>query len=322
MNAVVGTGITMQDRFRGTLLGLATGDALGGPVEFTTREAILTKYGKPLRDMVGGGWLKLKKGETTDDTAMARMLAESLIHCDGVDTADIARRYVAWMRSNPPDIGNITRAALNGAKAGLTVPNAALGAHRQLGGKSAGNGTIMRCAPVALRYVYDERRLIDSSRDEALVTHFDPLAWTGSIAVNLLISRLLHGMPLREAIKDVAYRVRREPKTAGEVAEVFEQARADVDGRLLPTSGFVLDTLRIALWALLGNSSLEEAVVAAVNQGGDADTQGAVTGAIAGARYGAGAIPGRWLDQLQERDLLQNLADQLLVAAEYRRVVV
>jgi ADP-ribosyl-[dinitrogen reductase] hydrolase len=312
----------MQARFRGCLLGLATGDALGGPVEFMTREAILTRHGKPLREMVGGGWLKLKKGETTDDTAMARMLAESIEHCDGVDTVDIARRYVAWMQSNPPDIGTITRAALNGFKSGLNVPNAALGAHRQLKGKSAGNGTIMRCPPIALRYAYDERRLIDGSRDEALITHFDPLAWTGSIAVNLLIERLLRAMPIRDAIDDVAYRVRRIPKAAGEVADVFEKARGDVDGRLLPTSGFVLDTLRIALWALLGTSSLEEAVVASINQGGDADTQGAVTGAIAGAMYGVEAIPQRWLEPLQDRMRLQDLADRLLGAAEYRRVVV
>src|SRR5688572_11475078 len=98
MNAIGGTGISMQARFRGSLLGLATGDALGGPVEFMTREAILTKYGKPLREMVGGGWLKLKKGETTDDTAMARMLAESLVHCDGLNTVDVAQRYVGWMK--------------------------------------------------------------------------------------------------------------------------------------------------------------------------------------------------------------------------------
>lgn len=322
MNATGGTGISMQARFRGSLLGLATGDALGGPVEFMTREAILTKYGKPLREMVGGGWLKLRKGETTDDTAMARMLAESLAHCDGLDTVDIAQRYVAWMKSNPPDIGNITRSALNAFKTGLGVPNAALGAHRQLGGKSAGNGTIMRCAPIALRYAYDERRLIDSSRDEALITHFDPLAWTGSIALNLLIERMLRAMPLGDALRDVAYRLRRMPKAASEVAEVFEKARGDVDGRLLPVTGFVLDTLRVALWALLGNASLEEAVVAAINQGGDADTQGAVTGAIAGALYGVEAIPRRWLELIPEREQLQDLADRLLVAAEYRRVVV
>ncbi len=320
--AVIRPSMSMQSRYRGCLLGLAAGDALGGPVEFMTREAILTKYGKPLREMVGGGWLKLKPGETTDDTAMARALAESIVATGQVETADIAGRYLLWMESKPPDIGNITRVALRGFRSGLNVPNAALGAHRQLNGQSAGNGTVMRCPPVALRYAYDERRLLDASRDEALITHFDPQAWTGSVALNLLIARALRGMALPEAIKDVAYRIRRLPKAACEVAEVLETARPDVDGRLLPTTGYVLDTLRIALWALLGHASLEDALVAAVNQGGDADTQGAVTGALGGALGGYEAIPARWLETLRGRDELLALADQLLILAEHRRVVV
>ncbi len=314
--------IRMQSRYRGCLLGLAVGDALGGPVEFMTTEQIIAKRGKPVREMIGGGWLKLRPGETTDDTAMARALAESLVAMGGFDAADVAGRYVRWMHSKPPDIGNITRLALRGWVAGLNVPNAALGAHRQTGGKSAGNGTIMRCAPIALRYADDERRLIDASRDEALITHFDSQAWTASVAVSLLIARILHGMPFPAAIKDVAYRIRRIPKSAAEVAEVLEKIRGNIAGGLLPTSGYVIDTLRIAVWALLGNDSFEEAVVAAVNLGGDADTQGVVTGALAGALYGVEAIPGRWLDSLVGRDELGALADDLLSAAERGRVVV
>ena len=103
---------------------------------------------------------------------------------------------------------------------------------------------------------------------------------------------------------------------------MLEKARRDTDGRLLPTTGYVLDTLPIAVWALLGNATLEEALIAAVNLGGDADTQGAVTGALGGALYGDGAIPLRWLEPLHGREDLQSLADQLLTAAEYRRVVV
>ena len=314
--------ITPQSRYRGCLLGLAVGDALGGPVEFMTTQQIIAKRGKPVRDMIGGGWLKLRPGETTDDTAMARALAESIVACGEVRVADVAQRYVAWMKSNPPDIGNITRAALKAFLVGLNVPDAALGAHRQMGGKSAGNGTIMRCAPIALRYVWDERRLIDASRDEALITHFDSKAWTGSVAVNLLIARLIHGMPLTKAVADVAYRIRRLPKAACEVAEVLETTRGDLPGGLLPTDGYVLDTLRIAVWALLGTTSFEEAVIAAVNLGGDADTQGAVTGALAGALYGDVAIPTRWLDCLLGGDELTVLADRLLAATEQGRLVV
>ena len=314
--------LSMTSRYHGCLLGLAVGDALGGPVEFMNPEQIIAKRGKPVREMIGGGWLKLRPGETTDDTAMTRALAASLVAVGGFDAADVAGRYVRWMERKPPDIGNITRIALNGWRSGLNLPNAALGAHRQTGGKSAGNGTIMRCVPIALRYAGDERRLIDASRDEALITHFDPQAWTGSIAVNLLIARLLHGMPLTAAIKDVAYRIRRMPKAACEVAEVLETTHGSLPAGLLPTSGYVLNTLRVAVWALLGHTDFEEAVVAAVNLGGDADTQGVVTGALAGALYGLEAIPRRWLDSLVDCDDLPALADGLLAAAEHKRVAV
>jgi ADP-ribosyl-[dinitrogen reductase] hydrolase len=312
---------TLHSRNRGILLGLAVGDALGGPVEFMTREAIYKKYGRPVREMVGGGWLKLKPGGTTDDTAMARIVAESIVERERVDTTDIARRYVAWMQSEPPDIGNITRFALRGFQVGLGVPHAALGAHRQTNGKSAGNGTIMRCAPIAMRYWHDERRLIDGSREEALITHFDPQAWTGSVAINMLIARLLRGMPLTEAIADVGARVRRIPRASSEVAEIFERSRARLHSGLLSTTGYVLDTLHIALWAVLGYTTFEETVVAAVNLGGDADTQGAVVGAIAGALYGVEAIPARWLERLEGHDELVALSDELYAAADNRRLV-
>ena len=311
-----------QSCHRGVLLGLAVGDALGGPVEFMTREAIYQRYGRPVREMVGGGWLKLKPGETTDDTAMARMVAESIVERDCVDTTDIAKRYVAWMQSDPPDIGNITRIALRGFRVGLNVPHAALGAHRQTNGKSAGNGTVMRCAPIALRYFNDERRLIDGSRDEALITHFDPQAWTGSVALNMLIARLLRGTPVREAMVDVATRIRRIPRASAEVAEIFERSRSNLHAGLLSTTGYVLDTLHIALWALQGYTDFEETVVAAVNVGGDADTQGAVAGALAGALYGEEAIPARWLERLQNREEIRTLSDQLRTAAEHRPLVV
>jgi ADP-ribosyl-[dinitrogen reductase] hydrolase len=310
------------DRVRGCLVGLAVGDALGGPVEFMSRFEIAQSYGGTLRKMVGGGWLKLKPGETTDDTAMARALAESLVTRGDLDVDDVAARYVAWLKTKPKDVGEITRTALNAWTKGNMLPAAALGAHRQMGGKSAGNGTIMRCAPIALRYLYDQRRLMDGSRDEALITHFDPQAGTGSIAINLLIYHLIHGMPATEAVNQVVQRLRREPKAAAEVVKVLETVRTDVRSDSLPTTGYVLDTLRIAVWALLAHDTCEAAVTAAINLGGDADTQGAVAGALAGARWGYSAIPQHWLQPLQGRDELIKLADRLLELAEHKRVVV
>jgi ADP-ribosyl-[dinitrogen reductase] hydrolase len=311
-----------HDRFRGCLVGLAVGDALGGPVEFVSRFEIAQRHGGGVRTMLGGGWLRLRPGETTDDTAMARALAESLVDRETFDVDDVARRYVEWLDTKPKDVGNITRIALRAWQKGVTLPAAAMGAHRQLDGKTAGNGTIMRCPPLALRYAYDERRLMDASRDEALITHFDPQAWTGSVAVNLLIHHLLRDMPIADAIRSIAARIRREPRAACEVAEVLETITPATRADTLPTSGYVLDTLRIAVWALWANDSFETSVMAAVNQGGDADTQGAVAGALAGARWGYSAIPDRWLAPLQGRDELVKLADRLLELAERKRVVV
>ena len=311
-----------QDRFRGVLVGLAVGDAFGGPVEFMSRFEIAQQYGGSLRKMVGGGWLRLKPGETTDDTAMARALAESLVSREAFDVDDVARRYVAWLQTKPKDVGNITKLALRAWEKGNTVPLAAMGAHRQLDGKSAGNGTIMRCAPLALRYAYDERRLMDASRDEALLTHFDSQAWTGSVAVNLLIHHLLRDMPVPEAVASVAYRIRRESRAAAVVADALQSVTPTMRSDALGTSGYVLDTLRIAVWALLAHESFEDAVKAAANLGGDADTQGAVAGALAGARWGMAAIPASWLEVLHGRDDLIVLADRLLAQAEHKRVVV
>ncbi len=312
--------MSLQDRFRGVLVGLAVGDALGGPVEFMSPQEIITKRGKPVREMIGGGWLKLKPGETTDDTAMAQALAESLVVQGDFDANDVARRYVLWLKTGPKDIGNITRRALEAWQKGVTLPHAAAAAHRLTGGKSAGNGTIMRCAPLALRYAWDERRLIDSSRDDALITHFDPEAGSGSLAVNLLITHLLRDEPLDQALAMVAARLRSMPRTAANVAALFEQVDPRADSRTLPNSGYVLDTLRIALWALKGNPTFEDVVVAAVNCGGDSDTQGAVAGALAGARWGYEVIPQRWLEPLEDRERLVTLANRLLTLAEHKRV--
>jgi ADP-ribosyl-[dinitrogen reductase] hydrolase len=312
----------LQDRFRGCLVGLAVGDALGGPVEFMSRFEIAEQHGGGVRKMIGGGWLRLKPGETTDDTAMATALAESIVACGEVDVDDVARRYVVWLGSKPKDVGNLTRLALRAWQKGLTVPAAALGAHRQTGGKSAGNGTIMRCAPIALRYAYNERRLVDASRDEALITHFDACAWSGSVALNLLIKHCLGGTSFNTALKTVMQRVQREPKFASEILHMLQTVRPTMHGDTLPTTGYVVDTLRIAVWAMLGSDNFEQAVTAAVNLGGDADTQGAVTGALAGAYWGYGAIPQHWLEPLHGHDYLIELADKLLDLAERNRVVI
>ena len=301
----------LQDRFRGCLLGLAVGDALGGPLEFMSAAEIAAQYGGPVRDMVGGGWLHLRPGEVTDDTQMALCLAESIVERGAFDMADIARRFVAWYDTRPKDIGNITRLALAELKRGASWQEAGLIAHRQTGGRSAGNGSVMRCAPLALYRRRDYPQLIADSVDSSRVTHWDDMACYGAAALNLIIAELLPGRrkgAVQTAIEALGSAA---PKVTQRLAETERKSRDD----LKPT-GFVLDTLEAALWCWQHAETFEEALVTAINLGGDADTIGAVCGALAGADFGLRGIPSRWLDVLEGRERLAHLAQELYRLAE------
>lgn len=294
------------DRFRGCLVGLAVGDALGGPLEFMSADAIEAKYGGPVREMVGGGWLHLRPGEYTDDTQMTLCLAESIVERGVFDVADVARRFVVWYDSQPKDIGHITRLALAELKRGTSWQAAGRLAHQQTGGRSAGNGSVMRCAPVALFWWLDYERLIADSADSSRVTHWDDLACYSAAALNLIIAKLLQGR--RQSAVPVAIEMlgAMAPEVARRLAETEQKAKA----ALKPT-GFVLDTLEAAVWCWQRVRTFEEALVAAVNLGGDADTIGAVCGALAGADFGLADIPSRWLDALEGRAHLTRLAEEL-----------
>ncbi|MFQ5878920.1 MAG: ADP-ribosylglycohydrolase family protein [Dehalococcoidia bacterium] len=293
----------LQDRFRGCLLGLAVGDALGAPVEGWSADAIRRRYGR-LTAMVGGSALgrRLGPGETTDDTAMMLCIARTIAQRRRFDAAEVARRFLAWYDTKPKDIGSTTRVALSLLRQGVPWQEAGRLAHQQLGGQMAGNGSIMRCAPIALLRWRNEPLLMEESIDSSLITHYDPRACWATVALNLLLVQCLMGHKER-SLAAVALKVA-EPEV-----RLAVRSAPTLMARALPNSGFVLDTLQAALWCFLHAESLEEALVAAVNLGGDADTIGAVCDALAGAYYGAAAIPSRWLSPLRSRDEISELAD-------------
>lgn len=296
---------SLQDRYRGCLLGLACGDALGGPVEFMDRAAIRAVHPDGLRDFVGGGWLRLAPGEITDDTQMTLALARSL--ADGtLDMDDVSARFLAWYRSRPKDIGNLTRASLAYLDRGERWDVAGARALADSGGEAAGNGSVMRCAPVALRFRTDLFLLDRASIDTSRVTHAHPRCTAGCVAVNRAIAHLLDGGDKAGAFDDALVGIA-DPETRSTVSWAPLLAEPDV-----PNGGYVLSTATAAFWALLNHDGLEATIVAAVALGGDADTNGAVAGALAGACYGAAAIPDRWLSLLQPRAELEELADRLL----------
>jgi len=294
----------IADRYAGCLLGLACGDALGGPVEFVSREEIERRYPRGLRTFVGGGWLNLAPGEITDDTQMTLALAQSLVESEDLDMDDVAARFLAWYRSMPKDIGGTTRAALGLLESG--VPWNVAGERVAQGGRAAGNGTVMRCAPVALRYRGDGETLRRASIDTARITHADPRCTWGAVAVNQAMAWLLDDGPI-ESLIEAAMEGVEDAEVRTCLRNALGRRRGDVR-----SGGFVLDTIGAAFWCLLRNETLEEAIVAAVGLGDDADTTGAVAGALAGAHFGVGQIPGPWLGLLRPRAELEKVSTRLL----------
>ena len=266
----------VRERAYATLLGSALGDALGATVEFCTQTEVRAQYGV-LRKIVGGGWLKLRPGEVTDDTEMSLCIARSLAAV-GWSPSDIADRFAAWFKGWPVDVGNTCRRGI-----ARYINHGTLAGPFNEG--DAGNGAAMRVAPVAVATLADGRLLERWAVEQGHITHNHPL----SDAACVLIGRLIHlgctEQPrerLQRAVEDV---ITRFPTFQ------FSPYRG------LATA-YVVDTMQTVLHYFLSTRSFEECLVATVNQGGDADTTGAIAGAIAGAFYGIAQLPRHWVRKL------------------------
>ncbi|NJC89168.1 MAG: ADP-ribosyl-[dinitrogen reductase] hydrolase [Desulfuromonas sp.] len=264
-------------RARGAFLGVAVGDALGATTEFMTPSEIRAKFGVH-RKIVGGGWLHLKPGRVTDDTEMSLCLARAILQSGGWDLRAVADAFLAWMRGKPVDIGSTVRRGIRDylLKGQLeTPPN----------DWDAGNGAVMRMVPVALFTLGDERQLAELAVTQAHLTHNHPLSDAACITTGRMVQAALLGgdrFDLHVIARDL---VARHP------AFRFN----DYPGR---AGGYVVETMQTVFHYLFTTGSFEECLVGVVNQGGDADTTGAIAGMIAGALYGAEAIPSAWLKTL------------------------
>ncbi len=294
----------LTDRYRGALVGKAVGDALGATVEFMGRQEIRERYGVH-REITGGGWLSLPAGEITDDTQMALCIAESIVERRVFDPGDIAERFVAWYRSNPPDIGNTTVMSIRALADGVPWDEAGYRTHLEMRPRDASNGSIMRSAPAALYSRGDAALNAQTAADSSRITHANPLSVDGCVALNATIAALLDD-PGADFLA-VATAAATEDQVRAALDAVPEQ-----DAERIDASGYVLSTLQSAFWSVATAETFEDAVVTAVNLGQDADTTGAVAGALAGARWGYPEIPERWLEALLAREHLISLADGLL----------
>jgi ADP-ribosyl-[dinitrogen reductase] hydrolase len=292
-----------RDRALGCLLGLAVGDALGASVEFAARGSFA-----PVTDMRGGGPFKLQPGEWTDDTTMALCLADSLLACGTVDQDDLMTRLLAWLREGANtvpgrcfDIGNTTRAAIE------SFAEDRFAAAGSEDARSAGNGSLARLAPLA----------IVAAGDTELETLAVRQSRTTHGAAECLDACRLFAVQLADALRGADKAAALRPRVmalgprvlfidAGEYKEKAAEA--------IQSSGYVVHTLEAALWAVWTTGTFRDAVLSAVNLGDDADSVGAVAGQLAGALYGASAIPAEWLERLAWRERIEERAGRLFDA--------
>lgn len=271
----------LLSRARGCAVGAAVGDALGMPLEFEPPRPAHDL----LREMISG---RLPAGSFTDDTEMALALAESLLERRSLDPDDLAGRFAAWLERNPPDVGAHTRRVLSRVARGVPWREA-VAAAQAADPESAGNGSVMRCWPVALVYGDAPETLRAASSLQSDVTHPHPDCAAACVFVNTLIAALLREAPPETAFEQALALTELDKGFRRMIEAAPTRARAE-----LANSGWVRHTVESAVWGLLTTSSFEEAVVQVANLGHDADTTAAVTGALAGAAYGLDAIPARW----------------------------
>lgn len=278
----------MRDRIRGIAVGAAVGDALGMPLEFRPRRPV----SQLVREMQGG---RLPSGTFTDDTEMALAVAESLLAHLPLDPEDLGTRFLGWFRMMPTDVGVHTKAVLEIMDLGEDWGAASKEAQR-INPDSAGNGSVMRCWPVAVAHRNDLERLLADSRLQSQVTHAHPECGAGCAFVNAAIYGLLHGAEPAQAVAQAVDAL--GDGLPSDLRRTIEDAPRLSREQLL-NSGWVRHTVESAVWGLLTTNSFEEAVVQVVNLGDDTDTAGAVVGALAGAAYGLEAIPRRWREALR-----------------------
>ncbi|MDS0284468.1 ADP-ribosylglycohydrolase family protein [Haloarcula onubensis] len=295
------------DAAKGTLLGLACGDALGRPVEFRSPEQITEQHGT-LTDMVGHGTHGQPAGTVTDDTDLALCIARSLVEQAAFDGQDIADRFAAWYDGGPFDIGLMTADAISEYQSGTSWRDAGREVwQRRPEGSNAGNGSIMRCAPHAIAFADSLDSLDRVSKQSSAITHHDTRCQYGCVLLNHIIAGYLDGDD--EPVTDAVARI--DGDAPDELVETIRLVPDIVNETQLENTGYVVHTLQTSLFDAVTADTAEEAIIASVNRGGDTDTLGAVTGAIAGARFGADALPDRWLDTLEYRDELALLGTAL-----------
>jgi ADP-ribosyl-[dinitrogen reductase] hydrolase len=298
----------IRDRALGAVLGLALGDAIGAPFEFSRADAIPSPI-----PVLSRPWMGRPPGTWTDDTAMARNLWRSLVDRGGFDAADVLRRHLDWLATSPPDVGNQTRLALTEAGRG-TAEAARIVFERRGPEVSAGNGSVMYCAPLGIAYAGRPEDLFDFAPALSAITHWDGRCRTACLAITLAAASLIRGEDRVHAVVN-AVRAVAGRDGSEELEHLVGHAGKGrrVDG---PDQGFTLFAAALGLQAAAEAASFGEGLLNVIALGGDTDTNGAVTGALLGARDGRSALPEDWVARLADREEIEREAEALASLAE------
>lgn len=287
----------VRDRALGAYLGLAIGDALGATVEFMTPREISLRYGRH-DQIIGGGWLRLRPGQVTDDTTLSLALGDAIVAARGFDLRKTADHFADWLRAKPVDVGNTCRRGIQRYMATGEISG-------PMNEADGGNGACMRNLPVALAWLFDHDAFRDNSIAQSHITHHHPLSDAATCTLGDMARILICGGTM-QACRDEAEAL---------VATHPQFRWTPYPGR---ASGYIVETVQTVLHHFFNTSSFEECVVATVNQGDDADTTGALAGMLAGARFGQAAIPRHWLNRIDRRTIrrINAQTDALLKLAE------
>ena len=267
----------LMERALAAFLGYAVGDALGATVEFMTKAEIIARYGEH-KKIIGGGWLQLKPGQVTDDTELSLALGRSLVRRAGFDAQDICEEFAAWLKAGPVDVGNTCRRGIRRYITQGTVSGT-------FSEGDAGNGAAMRILPVALSTLGHPVEAEAWTLGQCRITHHHPLSDEASLTLVHMMQALLSGRD-KDALRSMAEALQRRcPALAFEPYE----------GK---SSAYVVETMQTVFNFYFGTKSFADCLIATVNQGGDADTTGAIAGMLAGGTYGLAAIPRDWLNRL------------------------
>lgn len=277
------------DKILGGLMGVACGDALGCTLEFRLPPK------KQLKNIVGGGVLNWKQGEVTDDTDMTLCVARGILKQPNDPISEIGKEFIKWFDTNPKDIGNTCRLSISNFKRYNDWKKASDTTNTYMSDKTAGNGTLMRCIPIGLYYTNLDT-IIDLSIQQSELTHLNYEASYFCCLYNEIIYRMMKNWDknkLKKQFKDILG---------------FENI--DKDKELLIPDGYVKNSFICALWCFLNTNSSEQAIIQAVNLGGDSDTIGAITGGLAGVYYGYSSLPKRWTNKILIKDEIINIANK------------